>query len=114
MSLRARRHWSPRARLLLVVLPLLLFLLVPSRWLEAHPVPCLSRLILRRGCPGCGMTRALSCALHGRWRAAWRYNPRVVLVLPLLAWEWSGLTARAWQELAGAAYTAGASSGRLS
>lgn len=84
-----------RLRLTLVVMAPLLFLLIPRRWLEAHPVPCLSRLILRRRCPGCGMTRAVSCALHGHWRAAWRHNPRVVIVLPLLAWEWSGLAAQA-------------------
>ncbi|HEX6818917.1 MAG TPA: DUF2752 domain-containing protein [Ktedonobacterales bacterium] len=103
-------HMRAPARLALCLLVPLLVLLIPPRWLEEHPVPCLSRLLVGRRCPGCGMTRALSCALHGRWRAAWRHNPRVAVVLPLLVWEWSRLAARAWQELASAEYSARASS----
>jgi hypothetical protein len=34
------------------------------------------------------MTRAVSYALHGRLRDAWRYNPRVVFVVPLLVIDW--------------------------
>jgi Protein of unknown function (DUF2752) len=33
------------------------------------------------------MTRAVSCAIHGRLRSAVRYNPLVVIVLPLAAYE---------------------------
>lgn len=33
-------------------------------------------------CPGCGMTRALRCLLHGELRAACAYNP-LVFVLPV-------------------------------
>jgi hypothetical protein len=80
------------------LLPLpLLFVLIPTRWLEAHPAPCLFRALFGVRCPGCGMTRALSCALHGRARDAWRHNPLVVVVLPLLAFEWWRLIARAWR-----------------
>ena len=35
-------------------------------------------------CPGCGMTRALHAALHGRWGAALRFNPLGMLVLPVV------------------------------
>lgn len=34
------------------------------------------------------MTRAVSCAVHGRLGDAMRYNPLVLLVLPLAAFEW--------------------------
>jgi hypothetical protein len=73
--------------LLPYVLPLLV-LLIPTRWIERHPVPCLFTAVLGVRCPGCGMTRAVSCAMHGRFKDAMRYNPLVVLVLPLAAFEW--------------------------
>lgn len=63
-------------------------LLLPTRWLERHPVPCLFTALLGVRCPGCGMTRAVSCAVHGRFRDAMRYNPLVAVVLPLAACEW--------------------------
>jgi len=88
---------STRGKAALYLLLPLLFLLIPTRWLEAHPAPCLFRALFGVRCPGCGMTRALSCALHGRWRDAWRYNPLVVVVLPLLAGEWLRLIATEWQ-----------------
>ncbi|MEO7003112.1 MAG: DUF2752 domain-containing protein [Ktedonobacterales bacterium] len=62
--------------------------LIPTAWLEATPPLCLSRLILRRRCPGCGMTRAVSAVCHLDAGRAWRHNPLVVIVLPLLAWAW--------------------------
>ncbi len=66
----------------------LLVLLVPTRWIEQHPVPCVFTTVLGVRCPGCGMTRAVSCAVHGRLQDAMRYNPLVALVLPLAAFEW--------------------------
>ena len=35
-------------------------------------------------CPGCGGTRALEYLIQGQLRAAWRYNPLFILMLPLL------------------------------
>jgi hypothetical protein len=34
-------------------------------------------------CPGCGMTRSLSCALRGMWGESWTYHPFGLFVLPL-------------------------------
>lgn len=88
MNLFLTRQRTRRALpLLLSGLPLLV-LLLPSRWIERHPVPCLFTTVLGVRCPGCGMTRAVSCAVHGRLKDAMRYNPLVVLVLPLAAFEW--------------------------
>lgn len=73
--------------IVIAVLPLLA-LGIPSRWVERHPAPCLFTAVLGMRCPGCGMTRAISCAAHGRFRDAVHYNPLVVVVLPLAALEW--------------------------
>ena len=45
-------------------------------------------------CPGCGALRAMHQLLHGHLVAAFRFNPMLVVSLPILAW----LAARyAWQ-----------------
>lgn len=84
--------------LALVVLPLAV-ILTPTRWLERHPIPCVYTTLLGMHCPGCGMTRAVSCAVHGRFRDAWHYNPLIVVMLPLATYEWlrfiRGMTWRA-------------------
>ncbi len=73
------------------------FALIPTSHIEAGPPLCLSRLLFGVPCPGCGMTRALSCALHGDFRRALRYNNRVVLVLPLLSYVWGRAIVAEWQ-----------------
>jgi len=64
------------------------FFLIPPPWLESRRSICLIYTIFGVRCPGCGMTRALSCAMHGDFRQAVRYNPLVVVVLPLLCYAW--------------------------
>lgn len=86
-----------RGRALLYLLLPLPLLLIPTPWLEAHPLPCLFRALLGVRCPGCGLSRAASCAVHGRFGDAWRYNPLIVVVLPLLAYEWLRLVVGAWR-----------------
>jgi Protein of unknown function (DUF2752) len=34
-------------------------------------------------CPGCGMTRSLSCAIRGMFLESWHYHPLGLFVLPL-------------------------------
>ena len=55
---------------------------IPTQVLAGLPVICVWRTLLHLECPGCGMTRALSSALHGHLYAALAYNRGVVLVLP--------------------------------
>lgn len=41
----------------------------PSRWVNGLP------------CPGCGLSRSVSCAIRGMWSESWSYHPFGVLVL---------------------------------
>jgi hypothetical protein len=34
-------------------------------------------------CPGCGVTRSLSCGLRGLWLESWHYHPMGLLILAL-------------------------------
>jgi Protein of unknown function (DUF2752) len=62
----------------------LLALLRPSLLLRLAP-PCLITLATGQACWGCGITHALVAAVRWDFAEAWRANPRVVVVLPLLA-----------------------------
>jgi hypothetical protein len=46
---------------------------------------CLFYTLTGIQCPGCGGLRAVHRLLHGELAAAWRFNPLVVLLLPLIA-----------------------------
>lgn len=71
----------------LLLLPLALFF-VPTAWLERGRPLCLIRAVTGKPCPGCGMTRATSRVFHGDLSGALRYNKLVVIVLPILGYEW--------------------------
>ena len=71
----------------------LLSLFEPHLVAEWMP-PCLSKTLLGIECWGCGMTRAVLACLQGDFDAAWAYNPRYVVVVPLIAWSCARL---AWR-----------------
>ena len=77
----------------LLLLPLAL-IAIPTAWFERSPTICVFRRITGKPCPGCGMTRAVSSVMHGRLREGYRYNKRVVIVVPLLALNWFRVLAR--------------------
>jgi len=48
--------------------------------------PCPLHTFTGLFCAGCGSTRALHQLLHGNVAAAFRFNPLLVLSLPVLGW----------------------------
>ncbi|HEX7641112.1 MAG TPA: DUF2752 domain-containing protein [Burkholderiaceae bacterium] len=65
----------------------LLAIAAPGIVLRIAP-PCLFDLAGFEHCWGCGMTRAIVACLRTQFRLAWDTNPRVFIVLPLLAAEY--------------------------
>lgn len=53
---------------------------------ETHLPLCAFHFLTGLDCPGCGATRATHELLHGRFGAAWRYNPLWVVVLPVFVY----------------------------
>lgn len=71
---------SPRGRLWgALVIGATLAIVGPDR-LARGPQICLISAVIRRPCPGCGMTRTASALLRGDLRRAMRTNPRIALV----------------------------------
>ena len=80
-------HLADGFRLLRVVLlggALLLLAMLPADVLARLPSVCLFKNLFDTECAGCGMTRALSSALHLDFASARSHNRLVVVVLPLL------------------------------
>jgi hypothetical protein len=57
---------------------------VPEQAWTAMPSVCLSRNLFGLECFGCGMTRALAAAAHGRIADAMTLNAGVVVVAPAI------------------------------
>ena len=80
--MRTAFHFAIR---LCVGAALLVLALTPESLWSGAPTICVYRNLLGAACGGCGMTRALSAALHGNWHAALAQNGGVLIGLPVLA-----------------------------
>ena len=74
---------------------------VPTAVVERGPTLCLYKLLFGWECWGCGITRAMSCAFHGQFANAWRFNHLVVVVGPLVAGIWVGCVRNQWRHIRG-------------
>ena len=79
---------NPSTKVGLYMLLPVVFMLIPTSWLETCRPVCLIRKVFGVPCPGCGMVRAISSVFHGNFSKALRCNKLVVLVLPLLTYTW--------------------------
>jgi len=89
---------TPGAQLSAVVLGLAVLASAGPERLERLPLPCLWSRVLGRPCPACGILRATSCALRGRWARAWNYNPLVVVVVPTILGIGTAAAVRLWRD----------------
>ena len=101
----ALQTWALRAQLLVAVLIPALLVAVPTRLLEQGPSLCIPSALIGRPCPGCGMTRAISAALHADFGAAWAHNKLSVVVLPVLLLVWFAWIRRLVHQLRGSPVT---------
>ena len=49
-------------------------------------IPCVFNLVTGLQCPGCGTTRMLASLAKLDFKAAWHYNPVVLLMLPFIGY----------------------------
>ena len=54
-------------------------------WRAGFGIPCLFHLATGLDCPGCGVTRMLAALAAGDLAAAWRANPCLLALSPILA-----------------------------
>ncbi|HEX5447126.1 MAG TPA: DUF2752 domain-containing protein, partial [Pirellulales bacterium] len=93
------RHWFFLALAASVVVMALLLNVRGDRvalvGLPDYPLPhlCMSRSLLGRTCPGCGLTRSFVYLAHGDWQAAWRVHRLGWLVAALVLFQ---LPYRTW------------------
>jgi hypothetical protein len=86
--LAVQRSSIPELYFLLgLILPIIL-LFLPADFFDNRSSICLSALLLKKQCIGCGITRAVQHFLHFDFKTAWDYNHLVVLVFPLLIYLW--------------------------
>ncbi len=78
----ARRFWT--AARLAAAVALVTLAALPTAALLRLPSFCIYKALFGSECLSCGMTRAVSAALHGRIAAALAYNPLVAVILPAL------------------------------
>ncbi len=65
---------------------LLIVYFLPTDFLFNNPTSfCIHKNLLRFDCPGCGMTRALHCLLHGHFKQAIFYNIGIILLAFFIA-----------------------------
>jgi len=53
----------------------------------SHPI-CIFKILTGHDCWGCGMTRAFNALFDLHFREAYAFNPRIVIVAPLMLWIW--------------------------
>ena len=64
------------------------FLYFPYSTTGRGPVLCPVALVFGLPCPGCGITRALGCATHGRFEAAFEYHSLWPVLLAYFVFLW--------------------------
>jgi len=72
---------------IMLVIPILL-LMLPINYFDGKESICLSQLIFKTKCYGCGMTKAIQHLIHFDIGNALKYNMLSIIVLPVLIYIW--------------------------
>jgi hypothetical protein len=94
IQLRTWHWWLPGG--LAALAAAVLFWFDPSQ--NAFYPSCLFHQATGWLCPGCGSLRALHQLLHGHVVTAFRYNPMLIVLVPLLAWHGAVYVRRKWRD----------------
>ena len=73
--------------ILFIAVPVTLFILPVDYFDNGQPM-CLSVIFLDMECYGCGMTRATMRMMHFDFIGAYKFNPLIIAVFPLLVIIW--------------------------
>lgn len=73
--------------------------LMPASFFDEGQSLCLSVLLFKKECYGCGITRAVQHFIHFDFATAWKFNKLVVLVVPILFFVWLNWLSKAWKML---------------
>jgi Protein of unknown function (DUF2752) len=76
-----------------LALPVVL-LILPANHFDNGQSICPSQLLLKKDCPGCGLTRSVQHSLHFDFIAAWNYNKLIIVVFPVLIMFYIHVAAR--------------------
>jgi len=69
---------------LMIIFPIVL-LSIPYNFFDSGLPPlCISQILFKAECPGCGMTRACQRIIHFRFLDAWYFNKMSFIVFPVL------------------------------
>ena len=86
MALQGNKHLIKRIFILL--LPVAFFAGVKFLiYLDMKSI-CIWEILTGHDCPGCGITRAFNALFSGQFMEAYRYNPKIVIVAPLMIFVW--------------------------
>jgi hypothetical protein len=82
------RYYFTISKLVFIIATPIILLFLPAGFFDGGESICLSKLLLGRECPACGMTRACMHLIHFDFEEAYAYNMMSFIALPLLAVVW--------------------------
>ena len=82
------KYYYTVGKLVLIIATPILLLLLPAGFFDGGESVCLSKLLLNRDCPACGLTRGCMHLIHLRWEEAYAYNMMSFFALPMVGIVW--------------------------
>jgi hypothetical protein len=82
------RYYYAVGKLILIIATPILLLLLPAGFFDGGESVCLSKLLLGRDCPACGLTRGCMHLIHFDLEEAYAYNMMSFIALPMVGIVW--------------------------